>query len=75
MADPWPGSAGEEERWPGTGYSHAATLFRDLVSRSDLLNAPEFVVAVAVAVAVAVVVVAQLVEGVPVSARIEKAGC
>jgi hypothetical protein len=43
------------------------------VSRSDLLNAPEFVVAVA---AVVVVVVAQLVEeGVPVSARIEKAGC
>lgn len=55
MADPWPGSAGEEEHWPGTGYSHAATLFRDLVSRSDLLNAPEFVVAVVV------VVVAQLV--------------
>jgi hypothetical protein len=38
----------------------------------DLLNAPEF----AVAVVVVVVVVAQLVEeGVPVSARIEKAGC
>jgi hypothetical protein len=45
----------------------------------DLLNAPEFAVAVVVvvvAVVVVVVVVAQLVEeGVPVSARIEKAGC